>query len=106
MILHALVLLAFNGVQEEKAPVPGAAECMAVEKEIHELFKAEYASQDSAVRAKLAGRLIQQAEATGTDPVQRYVLLTEARDLAAKAFDSSALRRRAITFLGRVLARS
>ena len=84
-LLQVVFLLAWTGVQDEKAPIPDAASRQEVQKEIRELFKAEYSSRDPRDRAKLADRLILEAEVTGNTPVQRYVLLTEA-DLRERSF--------------------
>ncbi len=69
---------------DERAPVPAAAEIAATEKLVAELFGSEYAKTSPASRAALAEKLITQAEQTKDDPVGRYVLLRDARDLAAK----------------------
>ena len=54
LALPLLVLLAWNGPQDPKAPVPGTSDREKVRKEIRELFKAEYGDRDPAVRAALA----------------------------------------------------
>ena len=69
---------------DERAPVPAAAEIAATEKLVAELFGSEYAKTSPASRAALAEKLITQAEQTKDDPVGRYVLFRDARDLAAK----------------------
>jgi hypothetical protein len=54
---------------------------------IRDLFKVAYARRKPADRLALAAQLLQRAEETDDDPAGRFVLLGEARDLAAGAGD-------------------
>lgn len=87
-ILLATVALGSLGVaQDTRLPVPDAAAQAQVEKTVKDLFKTEYARRTPQSQAALAKTLIQQAKQTNDDPTARYVLLREARDLAAAAPD-------------------
>src|SRR5213078_2421332 len=57
------------------------------EKMMREVFARELSSQVPALRQALAQRMIQQASDTADDPTARFVLLREARDVAASAGD-------------------
>jgi hypothetical protein len=72
-----------------KAPEPDAAAQKAAEAQIRDIFKAEYARHAPADQQALAAKLLQQAVETKDDPVGRFVLLREARDLAAQAGDAA-----------------
>jgi hypothetical protein len=73
---------------KEKAAVPEAADQQKAEKTIKELFQAEYAKTKQADRLALANKLLMEADGSNDDPAAKYVLLREARDLAAKAGDA------------------
>ena len=51
---------------------------------VREVFKADYAKTKVADRRALAAKLYQQGKATTDDASARYVLLLQARDIAAK----------------------
>ena len=70
--------------QEAKAPVPDAAAQKEIEATIKELFKSEYASKDLRQLRALANTLLTKGDETRDDPATRYVLLREAKDIAAK----------------------
>jgi hypothetical protein len=74
--------------KSERLPIPDAAAQAKAEKTIKDVFKAEYTKKKIADQLDLAGKLIKQAEDTGDDPAARFVLLREARELAAKAGDA------------------
>src|SRR5262249_5660973 len=63
--------------------VPGNDEQAEAEKLIKKRFETEY--KKPAERGALAAKLLDMARATNDDPTGRYVLLREARDLAAQA---------------------
>ncbi|HLJ95029.1 MAG TPA: protein kinase [Gemmataceae bacterium] len=65
----------------EKAAVPDAGEQSQAEKVIKDLYKPEYARQRP---AELADKLFRRAQQSKTEQVENYVLLREARDLAAQ----------------------
>ncbi len=60
---------------------------------VHDLFKEDYAdaAKGSQQRMALALKLFHQAEEINDDPAARFVLIAEARDLAAKCGDSLAV---------------
>ena len=88
-LLAAFLLTGTTPAQDKKAPVPGKSDRITVTREIRSIFKSEYAKRERSVRLKLARQLIAEAGNVKNDPLQRFVLLTEARDLAAEGFDSA-----------------
>ncbi len=70
-------------------PVPSPEDRKRAEAQIRDLFKAEYVRRDPADQQALAARLIRESEGTRDDAAARYVLLAEARDLAARSGDPS-----------------
>jgi hypothetical protein len=95
-VLTVLALLlviapALGGDARKRHPIPGPAEQKKAEALIKDdLYKAEYAKaeKDPAARAALARTLLQEGRETTDDIAGRYVLLREARDLAAAAGDA------------------
>lgn len=74
-------------VQDSRIPPPDAAAQKNAERLIRDVFKDEYARRDAPARRALALKLLKQAAETADDPPARYVLLSEARDLAADGGD-------------------
>lgn len=72
---------------DERQPVPTDAEIAAKLAIIKETYKTEYTKTKSFERAALAQKLLQLARDTKDDPIGRYVLLVEARDIGAKGAD-------------------
>jgi hypothetical protein len=70
---------------DDRAPVPTAEEQASALKLIKEVFKADYARMAVADKLALAEKLLKRGDEARDDPVARYVLLREARDLAARA---------------------
>ncbi len=68
-------------------PPPDAALLREMEKTIREVFKADYAKRAPDDLMVLSKKLLQEGIKTENDPVAKYVLLSEARDLAAQAGD-------------------
>jgi len=87
VLLAALSLVAASSPQDTRQPVPEPAAQAQLEKTVRDLFKDEYARKSAQDVAALAKKLLQQGLQTSDDPVARYVLLREARDLAAQAGD-------------------
>jgi hypothetical protein len=99
--LRSLILLAaLLGPQEKRSPVPGAAAQKEAEKLVREIFKEDYSRKSAADRIALGSKLLRQASETRDDPVSSFVLLREARDLAAQATDA-ATALQAITEMGK-----
>jgi WD40 repeat protein/serine/threonine protein kinase len=71
-----------------RAAVPAEAEQKEAEGLIRKEFKAEFAKKP-AERGPLAHELLRKARETNDDPAGRFVLLREARDVAAQAGDAS-----------------
>jgi hypothetical protein len=78
-------LLAPVATDTAKAETPSAEAVKAVVANLKELFQAEYAT--SKTRSALASTMTDQALQTENDPVMRYALLHEARELAIGARD-------------------
>ncbi len=84
-----LLIAALLSLQQEKAPVPAEADQKRAETEIRGLLKADFAKKDKASRRAFAARLLKLAADPGEELVSRYVLLSEARDMAAEAGDAA-----------------
>lgn len=82
--------------QPTTAPSADAQE--RAERMIREVYREQYASHPSSERIRLAGELLEQALQTRDDPAARFVLLREARDLAAHAGEAK-LATRAVRLL-------
>jgi hypothetical protein len=63
------------------------------ERMVREVFAKEYAATELAARRALAARMLRQAMESGDDPPARFVLLREARDVAASAGDAATANR-------------
>jgi hypothetical protein len=72
-----------------KLPVPDQAVQLKAEKDIKEVYGADYAKHRPADMRALAAKLLHQAADPKEEIVSRFVLLREARDLAAEAGDSN-----------------
>ena len=68
-----------------RTPVPGDAAVAKAEAAVRAAFKADYANKSPAGRKALAQKLSNEAGKTADDPAARYVMLTEALDVAAGA---------------------
>jgi WD40 repeat protein len=77
--------------EKAKRPVPDEAKQVEALKLIRDLFKEDYAKRKLADRLALAAQLLDKARETDDDPVARFVLLCEARDLAAQGGDAVAV---------------
>jgi WD40 repeat protein len=87
-----------------KTPVPPSAAQEKARKLVLEVFQDDLKNaRDSAARAKLAAELLQQGRDTRDDLALRFVLLEEARDLAARSGEA-ALAFAAIDELARTFA--
>ena len=76
-----------------RLPVPDAAAQKAAKSEVREVYRARFAQSRSPIdKGLLAGELFRQATETKDNPLVRYVLLAEARDLAVAGGDSTRLR--------------
>lgn len=85
MITLCWVLLSV-GQEPARRPVPDAAAQKEAEKLIREVFKDDFAKKAPADKVALATKLIEQG-AGSTEDAAKFVLLREARDLAAGAGD-------------------
>ncbi|MDB5308467.1 MAG: hypothetical protein JWO38_2669 [Gemmataceae bacterium] len=79
------LLAATHGLADDRGPVPPEADLDKAQETVRALFKAEFTRTKAADRLALGTKLFQQAQETKDDPAARFVLLREARDLAAKA---------------------
>ncbi|MBI3854738.1 MAG: hypothetical protein HY293_03505 [Planctomycetes bacterium] len=99
----AALLLALGPVAQDKAPEPDAAVQKEKLKVIKDLFKDDYAKKAPQDQIALAKQLINRGRETASDPAGQYVMLREARDLAAGAGDvDTALK--AVDEIGKVFA--
>ncbi len=91
--LSALVVLMFGVLQiladppVQTRPVPAGPEQEKAEQLVKDVFKDDYAKKTQADKLALSAKLSEQARETKDDPVARFVLFREARDLAAQAGD-------------------
>lgn len=95
LIASTVLLLGFAaGIQAaedkaaDKVPIPEKAAMAEAEKTIRDLFKADYAKPKAEDRAALAEQLLKQGIEEKKDLPSKYVLLRDARDLAALAGDA------------------
>jgi hypothetical protein len=79
--------------QPMRLPVPDAAAQASAEKRVWDVHKDDYQKTSAPQRAALASRLMEESHAGATAPVERFVLLREARDLAASAGDFALMER-------------
>jgi hypothetical protein len=88
LVLGFAVLIGSGLAQADSRPaVPTKAELVDAEKLIKGLYKADFAKTKAAERAAFAAKLLEQAVDTRDDLKAKYVLLHDARDLAAKGGD-------------------
>jgi hypothetical protein len=71
----------------ERRPVPSTADLAKAKKLVKELLGSEIANTKPAGRPALAAKILKQADEAKDDAAGRYVLLCEARDMAAKGGD-------------------
>ena len=69
------------------ALLPDAAKVKEAEKAIHDAFKADYLRRAPAEILALAKKLMAEGQKAQDDPVARYAMVNEARELAAQAGD-------------------
>lgn len=86
-MLSLLLLVLSLAQQAQRTPVPDVAAQKEKESLVREVFKSDYAKKARGDRIALAKKLLQQGIDTLDDPSARYVLLREAKDLAASAGD-------------------
>ena len=73
---------------EGQTPVPASADVAKAKRRIRMLYADEFqAAQGSAQKAKLVEKLLANAQESDSEPVDRFVLLTAARDLAVQAVE-------------------
>jgi len=89
VLLGAACFLISPARSDDRVPVPTKEEIKKAEDLIRELFGKDYRSAKVADRAALVEKLLAQAKETKDDPVARYVLLREARDISAKIGDAT-----------------
>jgi hypothetical protein len=97
LLIRPLILFLLTvGVHQDKpaiAPEPDANAQKETLKKVRDLFKDEYAKKLPADQLTLARKLLQNGVETTDDPVTKYVLLKEAREIAIAAGDpETALR--------------
>jgi hypothetical protein len=88
IVLAAMFQWGATAGAEELAAVPPAAQQSAALNQVRKVYEAEYAQRDAKSQSKLAGKLFAGADETG-DATTRYVMLAQAREVAAAAGDAS-----------------
>lgn len=86
--VQILLLLSSFVQADSRLPVPSPADQKESEKLIREIFKDEYSKKGAADRQAFTRKLLTQARESKEEPVTRYVLLREARSMAADLGDS------------------
>ena len=85
--------------EPKKLPIPDPDQQRSVHADVRTLFRGEYAKKTAADLRAFAAKLLQLGAETKGDIASRFVLISEGRDLAAKAADP-ALVLKAISQLG------
>lgn len=94
LAIFSIASLALGQAVDAPAGVPDPESIARATRLVKTTFREEYGTLTTpARRASLAQRLCREADQTRDDPVARYVLLCEARDLAAGAGDASTAAR-------------
>jgi hypothetical protein len=89
----SVICLALMGASQQGRPEPDQAAQKEAEGRVRGTFKAEYAKRGVAESRDLARRLLENGMRTQDDDALKFVLLREARDVAARACDAeTALR--------------
>jgi hypothetical protein len=83
--LLLMLMLALPLQAAEKLSVPDAAAQAKAEAQVRDIFKAEFMRTTPDERLAFAKKLLKEADETKDNPAARYVLLRDARDLAAQA---------------------
>ena len=79
------------GASVAPSPVPDLLSLVRAERTVRKVFAKDYALRQPAERASLAAKLLDEAARTEDDPAALYVLLREARDIAASVPEVSLL---------------
>lgn len=85
----AVLILAACAVAQDKPAAPSPVEQTEVEKMIKDVFKDDYLKRAPADRQALGKRLLSQGIQSKDDLKYRFVLLREARDIAAQSGDTA-----------------
>jgi hypothetical protein len=80
-----------DGGQDQKLPVPSAAEQKTAEAELRSVFKEDFARKDRDAKRALARKLLSQAADEKNTPASRYMVLLLSRDLAVESLDVDTL---------------
>lgn len=89
-VAHGGVGPASSNSGTARVAVPAAAEQKAVEDKLRQLFPKEYASRSPEALSGLSAKLFKMATQSGAEDASAYVLLRDARDVAAAAGDLDA----------------
>src|SRR4051812_44162445 len=85
------VLLLLQSAQDQKLPVPSAADQKKAEAEIRSVLKEDFAKRTRDGKRVLAQKLLAEAADEKNSPTSRYVVLLLSRDLAVEALDVGAI---------------
>lgn len=86
-IVSFLPSLPCSTYQDNKLPVPNAADQKKAEKEIREAFPKDFADKSRNGKSALAQKLLGQSADDKNTPTSRYVVLLLSRDLATESLD-------------------
>jgi hypothetical protein len=88
LVVLAIYRIDIHGAEPAgRSPAPDAAAVTKSKQVLKDVFKSEYAKSKPMDRAALAKTLLAEAAKASSDPTGRYVMLVEARDLAASTGD-------------------
>ena len=88
---YLAVLVLLLPIQDQKLPVPNAADQKKGETEIRSIFKEDFAKKTRDGKRSLAQKLLKEAGDEKNTAVARYVVLLLSRDLAAESLDLATL---------------
>ena len=89
LVLSGAVCFSAEENSAAKPPVPEKAAVAEAEKKIRDMFKADYAKATPSDRAALGDKLLSQGIEEQKDLPSKYVLLRDARDIAAATGDAT-----------------
>jgi hypothetical protein len=90
LLVAPLMLAANDGPSADHLPVPNSSAQAPIVREIRERYHDDYAKRTAADQLALAQRFREQASISVDQPVRKYVLLREARELATNSGDFDA----------------
>src|SRR3954452_20441725 len=86
-LVLSLFITPLAPAQYARQPVPNSSKQSPVLYKIKSDYKTEYGMREAADQLSLASTFLKEARQPATDPVKKYVLLREARELAVNGGD-------------------